>query len=78
MKIRVTVKDPDGFYDCVHDAVKEEVDAIEDLDEDEREDILETRLEKVWEDLERWVGYKEYVTIEFDTKAGTATVVEEE
>ena len=77
MKIRVTLKDPDGFYDCVKDAVKEEVDKIEGLDDDEKEELVESRLEDTWDELEKWVSYKEYVTIEFDTKEGTARVLEE-
>lgn len=77
MKIRVTLKDPDGFYDCVKDAVKESIDELEGLEESEKEDLLEHRLEKTWDTLEKWVGYKEYVTLEFDTEAGTARVVEE-
>ena len=78
MKIRVTVKDPDGFYDCVKDAVKEEVDKIDGLDDDEKEGLVESRLEDAWDTLEKWVTYKEYVTIEFDTEAGTARVLEED
>lgn len=74
MKIRVTVKDPDGFYDCVKDAVKDSLDELEGLDEQEKEDLLEHRLEKTWDKLEKFVDCQEYVTIVFDTDAGTATV----
>lgn len=74
MKIRVTVKDPDGFYDCVKDAVKDSLDELEGLDEQEKEDLLEHRLEKTWDKLEKFVDCQEYVTIVFDTDTGTATV----
>ena len=78
MKIVVTLKDPDGFYDCVEDAVRQAVNAIEALDPDEREGVLESRLESAWDKLEKFVEYKEYVRIEFDTDAGTATVLPNE
>lgn len=74
MKIRVTLKDPDGFYDCVKDAVKDSLDELEGLDADEKEQLLEHRLEKTWDQLEKFVDCQEYVTIVFDTEAGTATV----
>lgn len=76
MKIRVTLKDPDGFYDCVKDAV-EEIVAYEfpTADDDEQEAIIEKRTNKVWQALEPWVEYQEYVTLEFDTEKGTAEVV---
>lgn len=74
MKIRVTLKDPDGFSNCVDEAVKESLDELEGLDEDEKEQLLEHRLEKTWDQLEKFVDCQEYVTIVFDTEAGTATV----
>lgn len=78
MKISVTLKDPDGFYDCVKDAVRDDIDEnMIDLSEDEKEDLVESRVEKAWAVLEKWVAYKEYVTITFDIDKGTATVEEE-
>lgn len=74
MKIRVTLKDPDGFTDCVDEAIKDSVNA-EKLDDDEKDDVIDRRTEKVWKALEKFVEYHEYVTIEFDTEAGTATVL---
>lgn len=75
MKIRITLKDPDGFYESVKEAVKESLEALTDLDTDEKESLFEHRMEKVWEQLEPWVEYQEYVTLEFDTEKGTAEVV---
>lgn len=43
-------------------------------DPDVQEALVEKRLQKVWEDLGRWVDCQEYITIDFDTEAGTATV----
>ena len=74
MKVTVTLKDPDGFYESVDEAVKTSL-AGSGLPEDEQEALTETRREKAWEVLTKWVDYQEYVTIEFDTEAGTATVM---
>ncbi len=74
MKFTVTIKDPDCLHDAVHDAVKREVDALG-LPEDEAELLVESREEKVRERVAKWVEYDEYYKIEFDTDAGTATVV---
>ena len=74
MKIRVTMKDPDSVYDCVHDAAKAEVAALG-LSADEVETVTDARAEKARAALKTWVEYSEYVTVEFDTDAMTATVV---
>lgn len=76
MKFTVTLKDPDGFHECAMDAAKDAAKAIEGIDEDERESVTETRAEKLRKFMERWVEYGEYVDIEFDTDANTATVVD--
>lgn len=76
MKIRVTLKDPDGFYQCVNDAVKEELKKLDGIDDRERDVLADARVQTVWKKLERWIEYQEYVDIEFDTDAGTAIVVE--
>ncbi len=75
MKFQVTLKDPDGFSNAVDEAVKESLSELEGLDEYEKEQLLDVRLEKTWEKLERFVEYQEYVTIEFDTEADTAVLV---
>lgn len=75
MKIRITLKDPDGFYESVREAVEKSLEALTDLGADEKESLFEHRVEKVWEQLEPWVEYQEYVTLEFDTEKGTAEVV---
>lgn len=75
MKVRITFKDPDGVYEAIDDAVKESL-KTDGLDKDEAEAISELRHEKVSRVLSKWVEYGEYVTVEFDTDAGTAIVVE--
>ena len=75
MKFKVYLKDPDGFYDSVEEACKESL-RSSNLPEDEQKLLLESRIEKAWKQIDRWVEYKEYVVLEFDTDAVTATVVE--
>ena len=74
MKFKVTLKDPDGFFDGVQDAVTQQL-LILDLPEDEREALHDVKQEKIMEFIDKWVKYSEYVTIEFDTEANTATVL---
>lgn len=70
---RVTLKDPDGFYEGIRDAVAESVADVE--DDEEREALEEVRRKKFETALEKWVEYDEYVTLEFDLTNGTARVV---
>jgi hypothetical protein len=76
MKFRVTMKDPDGVYDAVMEAAQRSVAGMK-LDEDEREQIEESRREKIGEQLQKWFEYGEYLEIDIDLDAGTATVVEQ-
>ncbi len=75
MKIRVTLKDPDGFWDAVTEAVETAVFDIGGLAEDEVEALVETRRDDAFKQISPWVEYKEYVVIVFDTEAKTATVI---
>ncbi len=73
MKVKITFKDPDGVYECVRDAVQESL--PDGLDAGEQEELLESRTEATFEKLKQWLRWNEYVTVEFDTEAGTAVVV---
>lgn len=75
MKIKVYLKDPDGFSNDVQEAVKKSLSDLG-LDDDELEPLMERRLEKVWNKLEKWVDCQEYIEIEFDLDTMTATVLE--
>lgn len=75
MKFSVTFKDPDGPFECIQDAAKEWAATLEGLDDDEREQMSEARQRKLSEFAGKWLDYGEYVTIEFDTDANTATIV---
>lgn len=75
MKIKITIKDPDGIYGAIHDAVRDEVQAIGGLDATERLDLIDSRQEQVKESLKHWIAYSQYIELEFDTEAKTATVL---
>jgi hypothetical protein len=77
MKFRVTFKDPDGPYDDITEAATQQVKAIQGIDEEERESLIESKREKLASFARKWLDCGEYVTIEFDTDAGTAVVVPE-
>lgn len=73
MKVKLFLKDPDGVYESVKDAVQETL--PDGLSEDEAEDLLKSRMEEAHEKLEKWVEWKEYVTVELDTDTGEARVL---
>ncbi len=74
MKFRVTIKDPDVLHDAIDEAVDKEVAELH-LSAEEAEAVAELRREKVKDQVGKFVEYGEYYTIEFDTDAGTATVL---
>lgn len=75
MKFRITMEDPDGPYESIQDAAKEQVKAIKGITESEREGMLASRAETLDEFVGKWMEYGEYLVVEFDTEAGTATVI---
>jgi len=75
MKIKITLKDPDGVYECIRQDVESHVESIEGLDAEEREELLESRTDSVNDKLSKWIEYGEYVTVEFDAETGEAKVI---
>lgn len=75
MKIKITMKDPDGVFDSVKEAVQREVEKLQ-LPEDEAESLIELRTEKTNKLLRKWFESGEYLTVEVDTEAETCTVEE--
>jgi hypothetical protein len=73
VKLTITFKDPDGVFECVREGVRESL--PDGLAEDERDELLGSRTEAAHAALKQWIQWKEYLTVEFDTEAGTATVV---
>lgn len=76
MKLQVTFKDPDAFYEPIKEKVQEllkdnpltkyieNTSAVKD-------EIYQSIIDK----LGPWVEYGEYLTVEFDLEANTASVV---
>ena len=75
MKLKLTLKDPDGVFEMIWEAAENQVLAMEGLGDDESESLIGSRHEKISEQLKPWIKYGEYVSIEFDTEEGTATVL---
>lgn len=75
MKFTITMKDPDGFHNCLDEAVDEAVGKIEGIDDDEREALKETKREKLKELLGKWFEYSEYLMVEIDTEEQSIRVV---
>jgi len=77
MKLRITLKDPDGFYEAIREAAENQVAEIQGISRDEADTLIENRHESIAEYMTRWVEYGEYVTIEFDLEEATATVIKQ-
>ena len=75
-KIMITFKDPDGVLECIDDNIKKELSLMKGLSENELEEILELRREKILETLSKWIEWNEYISITFDLEEKTATVFE--
>ena len=83
MKFRVTFKDPDTLYECVNEEAKRLVNYMEDIistkemgfTDEEKEILADARATEMAIFAKQWMEFGEYITIEFDTKTGTAIVV---
>lgn len=76
MRFTITFKDPDGVYDSIRSAAYDSVNDIEGLDDEEKESLVIDRHEVLSDFASKWIGWSEYITIELDTDAKTARVVE--
>lgn len=74
MKLKITLKDPDGVYISLRDAARESVKSLDGLTKDEFVELIDSRQEAFQKQCEPWVKWGEYVTIEIDTDENTATV----
>lgn len=74
MKLIITFKDPDTAMDARNEAVKEQL-RESNLPEGEQELLHEARYAKLKEFTDKWLEYDEYISVEFDTEAGTAVVL---
>lgn len=71
MKFTVTLKDPDGVDNSLQEAVRG---YCETLPESIKTAVGDVRIEKLAQFIRPWVDCVEYVTLEFDTEAGTCEV----
>lgn len=80
MKFTVTMKDPDGPHYSFDDLRNEEEKKQRALGLSERDAqaLAEMHVNDAREFASQWLDYGEYVTIEFDTDAGTASVRKEQ
>jgi hypothetical protein len=74
MKFYVSIKDPDGVSTSLQEEATEQINALEGLDDDEKEMLIEARQEKLSEFISSWIEYGECMTIIFDTEKDTAEV----
>lgn len=77
MKIRVTMKDPDTLHNAVQEAVMAQLEGLDGVDDDESEQLRESREEEMRAKCRRWFKWSEYLTVEIDTEAMTCVVVEQ-
>lgn len=77
MKFRITFKDPDGVSNCLREAANESFRALApSMTEEELEGAIDMRYDAMLDALGKWIKWGEYITIEFDPIAKTATVIE--
>ena len=73
MKIRITMKDPDGVYDSIQRVV--DMALPEGLPENACDGLKRLRRGLAEEAASKWIEYGEYITVEIDTDANTCVVV---
>lgn len=78
MKFTITFKDPDGVDECLTDAINADIDRdTEGLSDMEKQAIFDIRYEAMKKKLAKFIRYGEYLVVDFDLDAGTATVKEQ-
>ncbi len=71
MKLRVVLKDPDGFYEATREAAE---DMVREGRVASGRDLEDLRGE-IEEGIRQWVKWGEYVTLEFDLETNSARVL---
>lgn len=71
----MTFKDPDVIFEAISEAVNERIKAIKELDDEERDVLIEKKNRAVSDQLSKWIEYGDFITVEFDTDLNTARIV---
>lgn len=83
MKFRINFKDPDGVHDSISEIIKDSLATLRAkvpeefvLEDEGFEEVYgDAKRKELEPTLDKWLRYNEYITIEFDTETGTATVI---
>lgn len=75
MKFTVTMKDPDGLDMSIDDAIQDD-ESLQTMAKDEQKAVIGARKQRMRDVCKRWFEYGEYIRIEIDMEAGTATVLD--
>lgn len=76
MKFKVTLKDPDGPYMCVRDALNDFYNSLPaSMSDEERQEAADARYEEMQEVMHEWLSSGEYLTVEFDTVSKSCEIV---
>lgn len=77
MKVTFTFKNADAVQRTINEHVMEYGEQLEEEghDHEDMEAMIDERAHLIQAEVERWFKYGEYVTIEIDVTAHTATVV---
>lgn len=74
MKIQVTMKTPDALEYGIRNAVMRQPDAVAAGVEPD-DPLVEFRTEELIKQCSKWFRFRESITVEIDTEAGTCTVL---
>jgi hypothetical protein len=75
-KFQVTFKSPDGVSDSIQTAALGLAGSRGMMSHSDYFDVVEDYAQELRDASSKWIRCEEYVTIEFDSDAGTATVLE--
>lgn len=76
MKFTVTFKDPDALQNALEEAAIQSIRGkTKGLTEKQVNLLVEDEIEELRGCTEKWIEWSEYLKVEFDTIAGTATVL---
>ncbi len=77
MKFQVTLMDAEGIHDALKSLAEARVAESGSVEGCDFRNQVNGQIEAIGSGIEKWVGpYRESITIEFDTDAGTARVCE--